>query len=220
MRVILLGPPGAGKGTQAVRVAERYSVPHVATGDILRFAVKWETEIGLRAKEYMEAGELVPDEIVLELLRLRLSEDDAQKGFILDGFPRNPAQADALESILKDIGQTLDHVVSLEVADDVIVQRISSRWSCPTCGRAYNRPPDEGGVCDRDGMTLFQRKDDRPEVVQKRLNVFHAQTKPLIEYYEMRGLLVHVDGVGELDEVEQRIANAVEQRISNAVELR
>jgi adenylate kinase len=212
MRIILLGPPGAGKGTQADRIAERFGVPHVATGDILRFAVQWETEIGLRAKEYMEAGELVPDDIVLELLRRRLSEDDAQKGFILDGFPRNPAQADALEANLKDIGHSLDSVVSLEVADEVIIGRLSSRWSCPTCGRAYNRKPDEGGVCPRDGMKLFQRKDDRPDVIQKRLDVFHAQTQPLIEYYEMRGLLVHVDGVGELDEVEQRIANALESR--------
>jgi len=198
MRLILLGPPGAGKGTQAVRLAERFDVPHVATGDLLRFAVAWETEIGKRAKQTMEEGELVPDEIVLELLRARLSQDDASKGFVMDGFPRNPAQADALEANLKDIGQKLDAVVSLEVPDELIVQRLSSRWSCPTCGRAYNRAVDAGGVCDRDGMTLFQRPDDRPEVVRKRLNVFHAQTSPLIDYYEMRGLLVHVNGVGSL----------------------
>jgi len=211
MRIILLGPPGAGKGTQADRVAERFGVPHVATGDILRFSVEWETEIGLKAKEYMEAGELVPDEIVLDLLRRRLSEEDAQKGFILDGFPRNPAQADALEANLKDIGHSLDAVVSLEVPDEVIVGRLSSRWSCPTCGRTYNRAPKDDGVCPRDGMKLFQRKDDRPDVIRKRLQVFHAQTKPLIEYYEMRGFLVHVAGVGELDEVEQRIADAMER---------
>ena len=210
MRFILLGPPGAGKGTQAVRLAERFNVPHVATGDLLRFAVEWKTDIGKLAKSYMDEGELVPDEIVLELLRTRLSRADSADGFVLDGFPRNPAQADALEANLKEIGQKLDAVVSLEVPDDLIVQRLSSRWSCATCGRTFNRPPDAGGTCPYDGMTLFQRSDDRPEVIRKRLNVFHAQTAPLIAYYEKRGLLVHVDGVGTLDEVEERIAKALE----------
>jgi len=210
MRLILLGPPGAGKGTQAVRLAERYSVPHVATGDLLRFAVDWETEIGQRAKSYMDDGELVPDEIVLELLRTRLSRGDTQTGFVLDGFPRNTAQADAFDQILVEIDHPLDAVVSLEVADEVIVERISSRWSCPTCGRTYNRPPDDGGTCPVEGMRLFQRRDDRPAVVRKRLDVFHAQTAPLIEYYEKRGMLVHVDGVGTLEEVEERIAKALE----------
>ena len=210
MRFILLGPPGAGKGTQAVRLAERFKVPHVATGDLLRFAVEWQTEIGKRAKSFMDEGELVPDEIVLEMLRTRLSRKDADDGFVLDGFPRNPAQADALEENLKEIGHKLDSVVSLEVADDIIVQRLSSRWSCPTCGRTYTRPVDGDGTCPVDGMKLFQRTDDRPEVIRKRLNVFHAQTAPLIAYYEKRGLLVHVDGVGTLDEVEERIAKALE----------
>jgi adenylate kinase len=210
MRLILLGPPGAGKGTQAVRLAERYQVPHVATGDLLRFAVEWETDIGKLAKSSMEAGELVPDEIVLDLLRTRLSREDARQGFVLDGFPRNPAQADALEANLAEIGQKVDDVVSLEVPDELIVQRLSSRWSCPTCGRAYNRPIDAGGTCPVDGMKLFQRRDDRPEVIRKRLQVFHAQTAPLIDYYEKRGLLVHIDGVGTLDEVEERIAKALE----------
>jgi len=210
MRFILLGPPGAGKGTQAVRLAERFNVPHVATGDLLRFVVEWETDIGQRAKSYMDDGELVPDEIVLELLRTRLSRGDANEGFVLDGFPRNVAQADALEENLQEIGHKLDAVVSLEVPDDLIVQRLSSRWSCPTCGRTFNRPPDAGGNCPVDGMKLFQRSDDRPEVIRKRLNVFHAQTAPLIAYYEQRGMLVHVDGVGTLDEVEERIAKAME----------
>lgn len=210
MRFILLGPPGAGKGTQAVRLAERFKVPHVATGDLLRFAVEWQTEIGKRAKSFMEEGELVPDEVVLELLRTRLSRKDADDGFVLDGFPRNPAQADALEENLQEIGHKLDSVVSLEVADEIIVERLSSRWSCPTCGRTYNRPADADGTCPVEGMKLFQRTDDRPEVIRKRLNVFHAQTAPLIAYYEKRGLLVHVDGVGTLDEVEERIAKALE----------
>lgn len=210
MRFILLGPPGAGKGTQAVRLAERFAVPHVATGDLLRFAVEWETDIGKLAKSYMDEGELVPDEIVLELLRTRLSRGDAADGFVLDGFPRNVPQADALNDMLSEIGQKLDAVVSLEVPDDLIVQRLSSRWSCSTCGRTFNRPSDAGGECSYDGMKLFQRSDDRPEVIRKRLNVFHAQTAPLIKYYEDRGLLVHVDGVGTLDEVEERIAKALE----------
>jgi len=210
MRFILLGPPGAGKGTQAVRLAERFAVPHVATGDLLRFAVEWQTEIGKRAKSYMDDGELVPDEIVLELLRARLSRGDTSDGFVLDGFPRNVAQADALEGILNETGHTLDTVVSLEVPDELIVQRLSSRWSCATCGRTFNRPPDQGGTCPYDEMPLFQRTDDRPEVIRKRLFVFHMQTAPLIEYYEDRGLLAHVDGVGSLDEVEERIAKALE----------
>jgi adenylate kinase len=172
--------------------------------------VDWETEIGLRAKSFMDDGELVPDEIVLELLRTRLSREDAQSGFVLDGFPRNTAQADALDQILSEIDRHLDAVASLEVADDVIVQRISSRWSCPTCGRTYNRPADEGGTCPIDGMKLFQRRDDRPDVVRKRLQIFHRQTAPLVDYYEKRGLLVHVDGIGTLEEVEERIAKALE----------
>jgi adenylate kinase len=210
MRLILLGPPGAGKGTQAVRLAERYDVPHLATGDLLRFAVEWQTDIGLQAKKYMEAGELVPDEIVLELLRTRLSRGDAADGFVLDGFPRNVAQADALDVILEETGHKLDAVVSLEVADELIVERLSSRWSCPTCGRTFNRAPDQGGTCPIEGMKLFQRSDDRPEVIRKRLDVFHGQTQPLIAYYENRGMLVHVDGVGTLEEVEERIAKALE----------
>ena len=210
MRFILLGPPGAGKGTQAVRLAERFAVPHVATGDLLRFAVEWQTEIGKRAKSFMDDGELVPDEIVLELLRGRLSRGDTSDGFVLDGFPRNVAQADALEGILNETSHTLDTVVSLEVPDELIVQRLSSRWSCASCGRTFNRPPDQGGSCPYDDMKLFQRTDDRPEVIRKRLTVFHEQTAPLIEYYEGRGLLAHVDGVGSLDEVEERIAKSLE----------
>jgi adenylate kinase len=161
----------------------------------------------------MDAGDLVPDEIVLELLRTRLSRNDAQEGFVLDGFPRNTAQADALDQILTEIGHTLGAVVSLEVPDEVIIERISSRWSCASCGRTYNRPAGQGGTCPIDGMRLFQRRDDRPEVVQKRLDIFHAQTKPLIDYYDKRGLLVHVDGVGTLEEVEERIAKALEATV-------
>jgi len=208
--VVLLGAPGAGKGTQAPILARAIGGVHLSTGDMLRQAVREQAPIAEKARSYMEQGLLVPDEIVLELLRTRLSRADSADGFVLDGFPRNPAQADALEANLKEIGQKLDAVVSLEVPDDLIVQRLSSRWSCATCGRTFNRPHDAGGTCPYDGMTLFQRSDDRPEVIRKRLNVFHAQTAPLIAYYEKRGLLVHVDGVGTLDEVEERIAKALE----------
>jgi adenylate kinase len=206
VRLLLIGPNGAGKGTQGVRLAERYRVPHVATGDLLRFAVKWETEIGFRAKQFMEAGELVPDEVVLELLRTRLSQDDASRGFVLDGFPRNEAQATALNDILAEIGQKIDAVVSLEVPDEILVERLSSRASCPTCGRTYMLTQGEPKLCVTDRTALFQRNDDKPDVVRHRLEIFKQQTRPLIEFYESQGCLVHVDGIGEVREVEERIA--------------
>lgn len=212
MRLILLGPPGAGKGTQAVRLAARFGVPHVATGDLLRFAVAWETEIGLRAKEFMDAGELVPDAIVLELLRTRLSVDDALAGFVLDGFPRNPAQAEMLGVILTEIGHSLDAVVSLEVPDEIIVGRLSSRASCSTCGATYTLVNGLPEVCANDGTTLFQRDDDTPVVIQKRLDVFHAQTAPLIAFYAQNGCLLRIDGVGEVGDVEERIAKKLANR--------
>ncbi len=214
MRILLLGPPGAGKGTQAVRLAERYAVPHVATGDILRFAVSWQTSIGLQAKSYMDAGELVPDEVVLELLKLRFEQPDAAKGFVLDGFPRTLPQAEALDKILADIGSGIDAVIYFDVPDETILLRLSVRWSCPTCGRTYNllsSAPRVQGFCDRDGTRLIQRDDDRPEVIANRLAVFRAQTMPLIEYYRKRGLLRDVDVIGEQDEVLQRITTAIDE---------
>lgn len=213
MRFVLLGPPGAGKGTQAVILADRYDVPHVATGDLLRFAVAWQTEIGLRAKSYMDAGELVPDEIVLELLRRRLEQEDARAGFVLDGFPRNRAQAEALDAILAGIGQSLDAALSFEVPDELIVLRLSARASCPTCGRTYNllaSPPGRDEICDGDGTPLFRRDDDRPELIRHRLKVFDRETRPLREYYRERGLLRTVDGAGDVDEVLERITRAME----------
>lgn len=214
MRIVLLGPPGAGKGTQAVRLAERYEVPHVSTGDILRFVVAWKTGIGNRAKSYMDAGELVPDELVLELLRIRLAQEDAALGFVMDGFPRTLPQAEALDKILAEIGQRIDGVLYLEVPDELIVLRLSARASCPTCGRTYNllaSPPKEDMICDRDRSPLFQRDDDRPEVIKQRLNVFKRQTHPLIKYYEDRGMLSTVQGVGSEDEVLERMVEQVEE---------
>ena len=212
----MLGPPGAGKGTQAPALAAKYDVPHVASGDILRYVVAWEFPIGLKAKEYMDAGELVPDELVLELLRIRLEQDDARVGFVLDGFPRTLPQAEALDDILNEIGQHIDCVVYLDVPDELIVLRLSARASCPTCGRTYNllaNPPRKDMVCDRDGTALFQRDDDRPEVIANRLGVFHRQTRPLVKYYEDRDLLVTVEGAGSEDEVLDRITKEIDQKV-------
>ncbi len=216
MRIVLLGPPGAGKGTQAVRLAAHFGVPHVSTGDILRFVVAWQTEIGLTAKEYMDAGELVPDEMVLELLRIRLEAPDAQDGFVMDGFPRTLHQAEAFDKLLAEIGQAIDVVVNFDVPDELIVLRLSARASCPTCGRTYNMlasPPRDDMKCDRDGTGLFQRDDDRPEVIQNRLAVFRRQTFPLIKYYEDRGLLTRVVGVGSEDEVTEKIVAEIGETV-------
>lgn len=212
MRFVLLGPPGAGKGTQADLLAERFDIPHVATGDLLRFAVAWKTGVGTKAKTYMDAGELVPDALVLELLRNRLSQEDARVAFVLDGFPRNVPQAEALDANLAEIDSTLDAVVQIEVPDEVIVLRLSARASCPTCGKTYNllaNPPRVAGRCDADGTELFQREDDRPEVIQNRLAIYRRKTAPVAEYYTARGLLRLVDGLGDLEEVADRIAAAV-----------
>jgi len=215
----MLGPPGAGKGTQAPNLAARYEVPHVASGDILRYVVAWKFPIGLKAKEYMDSGELVPDEIVLELLRARLAQPDAREGFVVDGFPRTLPQAEALDDILAEIGHKIDVVVYLDVPDELIIFRLSQRASCPTCGRTYNllgSPPKNDMVCDRDGTGLFQRKDDTPEVIANRLQVFHRQTRPLVKYYEDRDLLVAVDGAGSEDEVLDRIVGEIERKQGGA----
>lgn len=217
MRIVLFGPPGAGKGTQAPLLAAHYGVPHVASGDILRYVVAWNFPIGLEAKKYMDEGELVPDELVLELLRLRLAQEDAlSKGFVLDGFPRTLPQAVALGEILTEIGQRLDVCVYLDVPDELIILRLSARASCPTCGRTYNLlggPPKEDMRCDRDGTPLFQRDDDSPDVIANRLKVFHRQTHPLVQYYEERDLLVTVEGVGSEDEVLERMVKEIENKI-------
>jgi adenylate kinase len=220
VRIVLLGAPGAGKGTQAAALAKVYDVPHVASGDILRYVVAWKFPIGLQAQEYMEAGELVPDELVLELLRLRLAQDDARKGFVLDGFPRTLPQAAALDEILAEIGQHLDVAVYFDVPDELIILRLSARASCPTCGRTYNllaSPPKDDMVCDRDGTKLFQREDDRPEVIANRLKVFHRQTRPLVKYYEDQGILVTIDGAGSEEEVLERIVDEIDRKVKERV---
>ena len=198
MKIVLLGGPGAGKGTQAQRLVAEYGVAHISTGDLLRAAIKNGTELGKQAKSYMDKGQLVPDELVVNLVKERLADDDAQKGFILDGFPMNTAQAVVLDSELKDMGLALDAAVLVDVDPDVIVKRLSSRRTCKNCG--YTAPAGVD-VCPRCGGEMYQRDDDKPETIQRRLDVYQTQTAPLIEYYKGHGLLKTVNGEQTVDDV-------------------
>lgn len=198
MKIVLLGGPGAGKGTQAQRLVAEYGVAHISTGDLLRAAIKNGTELGTQAKSYMDKGQLVPDELVVNLVKERLADDDAQKGFILDGFPRNTVQAVVLDSELKDMGLALDAAVLVDVDPDVIVRRLSSRRTCKNCG--YTAPAGVD-VCPRCGGEMYQRDDDKPETIQHRLDVYQTQTAPLIEYYKGHGLLKTVNGEQAVDDV-------------------
>ncbi|MEE6158948.1 adenylate kinase [Olsenella sp. YH-ols2221] len=198
MKIVLLGGPGAGKGTQAQRLVAEYGVAHISTGDLLRAAIKNGTELGKQAKSYMDKGQLVPDELVVNLVKERLADDDAQMGFILDGFPRNTAQAVVLDSELKDMGLALDAAVLVDVDPDVIVKRLSSRRTCKNCG--YTAPAGVD-VCPRCGGEMYQRDDDKPETIQRRLDVYQTQTAPLIEYYKGHGLLKTVNGEQAVDDV-------------------
>ncbi len=212
MRLVFLGPPGAGKGTQAVRFARERGLAHVSTGDMLRSAVERGTPAGRKAKPIMEAGGLVPDEIVLEMVAERL-ETDAAKGFVLDGYPRNTKQARDLEGLLADRGLRLDAAVNIDLSEDVIIPRLAGRRSCPKCGRVYHvraNPPAREGICDDEGTALVQRPDDREEVVRERMRTYREKTAPLIAYYRERGLLVDVDGGGTPDEVYGRLGRALE----------
>jgi adenylate kinase len=198
MKIVLLGAPGAGKGTQAQKLVEEYGVAHISTGDLLRAAVKAQSELGIKAKEYMDAGKLVPDELVIGLVKERLAKDDAQIGFILDGFPRNTAQAAVLDAELAEMGVALDGALLVDVAFDVIVKRLSSRRTCRSCG--YTAGPTVT-VCPRCGGEMYQRDDDKPETISKRLDTYQNQTQPLIDYYESHGILKSVDGNRAVDEV-------------------
>ncbi|HEY6642557.1 adenylate kinase [Povalibacter sp.] len=209
MRIVLLGAPGSGKGTQAQRLQAKYGVPQVSSGDLLRDAVARGTELGLKAKAVMEAGQLVSDDIVLGLIRDRLSRPDAAKGFILDGFPRNEDQADSLNELLTSIGQPLEAVLLLDVPHETLMQRLAGRRLCPTCGSVYNVHSLDGATtCPKEGTALYQRPDDKEEVIGKRLEVYAQQTQPLIEYYSKLGLLRTVAGEGELDSVFERMEAA------------
>lgn len=208
MRLILLGPPGAGKGTQAQRLAERLGIPQVSTGDILRAAVAAGTPLGREAKATMDRGALVPDGVVIGIIRERLKAPDCARGYILDGFPRTVAQAEALDETLGGMGTPLTAVLSLTVDPEELVRRLAGRRSCGSCGAAYHletAPPRSPGRCDRCGGELFQREDDREETIRKRLAVYRDQTAPLVEYYRGRGLLKEVDGRGEIADVFARI---------------
>jgi len=210
MRIVLLGAPGSGKGTQAQRLQARHGVPQVSSGDLLRDAVARGTELGKQAKAVMDAGQLVSDDIVLGLIRDRLSRPDAAKGFILDGFPRNIDQANSLNALLQEIGQPLDAVLLLEVRRETLMQRLAGRRTCPKCGTVYNvnTLPAGMSVCAKDGAELYQRPDDREDVIAKRLEVYAQQTQPLIKHYTKLGLLRRVAGEGELEAVAERMEAA------------
>jgi adenylate kinase len=210
MRIVLLGAPGSGKGTQAQRLQAKYGVPQVSSGDLLRDAVARGTELGLKAKSVMDSGQLVSDDIVLGLIRDRLRRPDAARGFILDGFPRNIDQANSLNALLKELGQPIDAVLQLDVRKQTLVQRLAGRRTCPTCGTVYNVHSLPPGVttCSKDGAELYQRPDDKEEVVAKRLEVYATQTQPLIEHYSKLGQLRVVAGEGKLDEVFERMEAA------------
>lgn len=208
LNLVLVGPPGAGKGTQAARLVKDFSLPFISVGDILRANVKDGTELGAQAKQYMDKGELLPDELVVDLIMARLAEDDAREGFILDGFPRTVAQAEALEAGLTAASRTLTAVVVIEVPDDDLIERLSGRRVNPTTGRTYHvkfDPPKHEGVDDIDGTKLIQRDDDKPETVKKRLEVYHELTSPLAAFYEDRGLLRRFDGTRAPTEVHDHI---------------
>lgn len=213
MNLILFGPPGAGKGTQAKFIVDSFQIPQISTGDMLRVAVKEQTSLGLVAKQIMESGGLVPDDVVLGLVRERISDSDCRNGFVLDGFPRTIPQADALISILDELNKQIDHVVSLDVEHAEIIQRLSGRRTCPGCGKGYHvtyDPPKIAGTCDVCESALIQRDDDKEETVKNRLAVYDQQTAPLKAYYDQAGLLRHIKGSGSIQDIQLQIKNVLE----------
>ena len=213
MKIIMLGAPGAGKGTQSERNGAKYGLPQISTGDIFRANLSAGTELGMKAKTYMDAGELVPDELTCDLVVDRISKDDCANGYILDGFPRTLAQADLLTKVLAESGDKVDFAVNVDVPDENIIARMSGRRVCGKCGKPYhivNMPPKVEGICDNCGGELIQRKDDLAETVKNRLTVYHEQTQPLIDYYDAKGCLVTVDGTKDIDEVFADIIAALE----------
>ena len=208
MKIIMLGAPGAGKGTQAKMIADKYGIPHISTGDIFRANIKNGTELGNKAKSYMEQGLLVPDELTCDLVVDRIAQDDCKNGYVLDGFPRTIPQAEALKAALGKMGTTIDYAINVEVPDENIVERMGGRRACLACGCTYHvvyNAPKEEDVCDVCGAKLVLRDDDKPETVKKRLDVYHEQTQPLIDFYDKEGVLVEVDGTQNLEDVFQAI---------------
>ena len=210
MKIIMLGAPGAGKGTQAQMIAEKFGIPHISTGDIFRANIKNGTELGKKAKEFMDKGLLVPDELTVQLLLDRVANEDCKNGYVLDGFPRTIPQADVLDSELTKLGDKVDYAVNVDVPDENIVRRMSGRRACLKCGATYHIehiPPKTEGICDKCGSELVQRDDDKPETVQNRLSVYHEQTQPLIDYYDKKNILKTVDGTKDMQEVFSDIVN-------------
>ena len=212
MKLIMLGAPGAGKGTQAKKIAEKYSIPHISTGDIFRANIKNGTELGKKAKTFMDQGLLVPDELVVDLVVDRVNQEDCKNGYVLDGFPRTIPQAEALDRALAEMGQKIDYAINVEVPDENIINRMGGRRACVGCGATYhvvNMPPKKEGICDHCGEKLVLREDDKPETVKKRLQVYHDQTKPLIEYYDKKGSLLTVDGTLDINVVFEKITEVL-----------
>jgi len=212
MNLILLGGPGAGKGTQAKKLIDKFQIPQISTGDILRAAVKEGTEMGRKAKEYMDAGKLVPDEVVIGIIKDRLAQSDCKKGFILDGFPRTVPQAEALDKVLAGLGNKIDHVVSIDVDEEALVTRLTGRRTCKSCGQMYHvafNPSKKEGVCDKCGGELYQRDDDNETTVRSRLATYNQATKPLIDYYTAQALVRSIPGVGSIDDIFNKIVNIV-----------
>jgi len=212
--IVLLGPPGAGKGTQAKNISENYGLPHISSGDIFRENLNNHTELGEKAEEYMNRGELVPDDITISMIRERLSRPDCERGALLDGFPRTPGQAEALDEMLRDFNGQVDAVPYIKVPEDELVERLSGRLTCRAAGHVFHKkynPPKEPGICDYDGSELYQREDDKPETVKRRIRVYLDQTQPLIDYYHDRGLLIEINGNQPIEEVTADLLNALEK---------
>ncbi|MCL7874631.1 adenylate kinase [Bacillus altitudinis] len=204
MNLVLMGLPGAGKGTQAERIVDDYGIPHISTGDMFRAAMKEETQLGLEAKSFIDKGELVPDEVTIGIVRERLGKNDCEQGFLLDGFPRTVAQAEALEDILKDLGRTIDYVINIKVDKDALMERLTGRRICKDCGATYHlvfNPPARENVCDKCGGELYQRADDNAETVSTRLEVNLKQTEPLLNFYSEKGYLANIDGAKHINDV-------------------
>ena len=213
MKIIMLGAPGAGKGTQAKKIAAKYDIPHISTGDIFRANIKNGTELGKKAKTYMDQGLLVPDELVVDLVVDRVNQEDCGKGYVLDGFPRTIPQAEALDKALSGMGQKLDYAIDVDVPDENIIRRMSGRRACVGCGATYHlvyAAPKKEGICDACGGELILRDDDKPETVKKRLDVYHEQTQPLIDYYTQAGILKTVDGTVDIEDVFRAITEILE----------
>lgn len=218
MRLIFLGPPGVGKGTQAERLSKQHSVPHIATGDILRGAISRKSAVGLEAKSYIDAGKLVPDGVIINIIRERFKEPDTHAGYILDGFPRTIKQAEALSQMLDQMGEKIDRVIYFHLNEEELVKRIAGRRNCASCQQIYHavsKPPARDGICDRCGTPLTQRKDDHPETVKERLAVYRNETSPLIQFYDERGLLSKINADGTMDDVSKKVQAAAAQKSSS-----